>query len=223
MRRIINKKILFYFFLLIILGTINNKNIGKFELPKTKNIDIIGLELKDSILLEKNLEFIKSQNLFFLDNFEINKIMNANNLIEKYFIIKKYPSSLEIRIDKTKFLANLYQNEKNLILGSNGKLIESEFVKKQLPFIFGNFSAPDFFKLKSNIDKSNFKFEEVDKLYFFPSGRWDIETKSGLIIKLPKNGLKKSLELLTIILESPDFEDKKIIDIRQINQMVTSG
>ena len=43
--------------------------------------------------------------------------------------------------------------------------------------------------------KLNFDFDEVKNLYFFKSGRWDIETKNGLLIKLPKKELKKSLEI----------------------------
>ena len=44
----------------------------------------------------------------------------------------------------------------------------------------------EFFKLKEIIDNSNFDYNEIKKLYFFPSKRWDIETKTGQLIKLPK-------------------------------------
>ena len=40
----INKKILLYFFLFIILGTFNNKNLNKFEFPKINRINISGFE-----------------------------------------------------------------------------------------------------------------------------------------------------------------------------------
>ena len=36
-------------------------------------------------------------------------------------------------------------------------------------------------KLKNIIDKSKFKFKEIKSFYYFPSGRWDLKTKSGLL------------------------------------------
>ena len=43
----INKKIIFYISLVIILGTFNNKNLKKFELPKINVVGIEGIEFKD--------------------------------------------------------------------------------------------------------------------------------------------------------------------------------
>ena len=38
--------------------------------------------------------------------------------------------------------------------------------------------------------------------FFFKSGRWDIETSSGLIVRLPNKNFKKSLELEFNILKT---------------------
>ena len=60
-------------------------------------------------------------------------------------------------------------------------------------------------------------------MYFFKSGRWDIETNEGLLIKLPKENLKKKLKFLIIFLEK-DFENKiDKIDLRQYNQVIING
>ena len=53
----------------------------------------------------------------------------------------------------------------------------------------------NFFELKKIIDNSNFKFKEIKNLFFFPSGRWDIETHNGVLIKLPKNNIKQLIKL----------------------------
>ena len=50
----INKKILLYFFLFIILGTFNNKNLNKFEFPKINRINISGFETHNNNFQEKN-------------------------------------------------------------------------------------------------------------------------------------------------------------------------
>ena len=57
----INKKIIFYISLIIILGTFNNKNLKNFDLPKINMIDIEGIEFNDN-------EFLKTTNLIKLNN-----------------------------------------------------------------------------------------------------------------------------------------------------------
>ena len=94
----INRKILLYFFLFIILGTLNNKNLSKLKFPKIDTIEIEGLEKTGNIELLKSLEFFKMNSLFFLNEFQIRELLNSNNLIEEYSIFKKYPSSLKIKI-----------------------------------------------------------------------------------------------------------------------------
>ena len=42
-----SKKILIYFFLLILVGSINNNSLNNLKLEKVKNVNIFGLEKKD--------------------------------------------------------------------------------------------------------------------------------------------------------------------------------
>ena len=60
-------------------------------------------------------------------------------------------------------------------------------------------------------------------MYFFPSGRWDIETNLGIMIKLPPDKLKESLDLSLKIMKDKNFNDIKIIDLRQSNQVIING
>tara|TARA_B100001057_G_C22784106_1_gene924860 strand:- start:950 stop:1621 length:672 start_codon:yes stop_codon:yes gene_type:complete len=217
-----NKKLLIYLFLFFLLGTINNKNLSNFEFTKIKEIKISGLKDEEITKLTKNIGIIKLKNLFFLNRFELDQIMNKNNLIEKYSIFKKYPNTLEIKIDKTNFIANVYIGNNFFYLGSNGKLINTIEKKIKVPSIFGNFEISKFFELKYIIDNSNLKYGEIDKLFFFKSGRWDIQTNSGILIKLPVNKQKESLDILNNFLNNPNFKNIKTIDIRQVNQVILS-
>ena len=70
---------------------------------------------------------------------------------------------------------------------------------------------------------TNFKFEEIKNLIFFTSGRWDIETHSGVLIKLPKLKIKKSLNLYVEISKKGGVGNYKIIDFRQNNQVIING
>jgi len=184
-----------------------------------RKIKINGLESND-LNLKKKIELLKLNNLFLIDKFQLQKLFETINFIDEYKIFKKYPSSLEIEITETKFLALTNINGKNFFVGSNGKLIESKNIENNLPYIFGNFDINNFLNLKKIIDESNLNYEEIKNLYFFPSGRWDIETFSEVLIKLPNERLKESLDLSLKLLIDKKFDNIKLIDVRQKNQVI---
>ena len=219
----VNKKILFYIFLIIILSTLNNKFFSAIKLKTIDKITIKGLEGKEKRELLSNLEFLNLNNIFFLDKFKVIEKLEANELIENYTIFKKYPSSLEIRINKTKFLANVFKDGKFFVLGSNGKLIQTVNKNDNLPNIFGNYDKDSFFNLLKYIKKSNFELFEIKNLYFFKSGRWDIETNDNMIIKLPKKNLVASLNLALDLINYSKSKNIKILDFRQEKQVIING
>jgi len=215
----INKKIIFYISLVIILGTFNNKNLKNFDLPKINMVNIDGIEFNDNEYL-KIINLIKLDNLLSIQKSQIKEILNSNNLIEEYEVFKRYPSSIEIKIEKTNFLASTNVNGKNYIVGSNGKFINTKEYSQNLPFIFGNFETEKFLEFKKIILQTDFKYNNIKNFYYFPSGRWDIEMISGVLIKLPISGIKQSLKLSIDLLDNKKFSNTKILDIRQKNQIV---
>ncbi|MBD1135031.1 cell division protein FtsQ [Pelagibacterales bacterium SAG-MED47] len=218
-----NKKILAYFFLLLLFGTINNKNIQIFEIFKIKKIEVVGLTEKENAEISKSFEVLKVYNLFFLNRIHLDELMEKYNHIEQYYIFKEYPSSLNVKLKRTKFLAYMSKDNKNFYVGNNRKLIIAKAEVKNLPVIYGDLKINEFFRLKKIIDKSNFKFYEIKNLFLFPSGRWDIETNSGILIKLPKLEIVKSLNLYKDLLKKKKLENMRIIDFRQFNQVIING
>ena len=219
----LNKKIFFYIFLIIFLSTINNKFFSEIKLKTIDKITIKGLEGKEKRELLNNLSLLDLNDIFFLDKFELIKKLEANKLIENYTVFKKYPSSLEIRINKTKFLANVIKDEKFFVLGSNGKLIETFDKDNNLPNIFGNYNKDSFFNLLKSLEKSNFELFKIKNLYFYKSGRWDIETNDNMIIKLPKKNLETSLNLTFNLMINDKFKNINILDLRQDKQVIING
>ena len=218
----LSKKILFYIFLIIFLSTFNNKYFLKIGLKPIDEITVIGLNEREMQDLLSNLELHNLKNIFFLNKFELEEKLKANKLIENYTVFKRYPSSIEIRVSKTKFLANVFKDGKTFVLGSNGKLISSIDKNNNLPNIFGDYDKSSFFNLLQSIKKSKFELSRVKNLYFFKSGRWDIETSQNVIIKLPKENLEASLNLSLDILNNNEFKNIKILDIRQDNQVIVN-
>ena len=215
-----SKKIFIYFFLLLIFGSINNINLNNKEFGKIKKINIIGLNDDDKEIILQNLQSIRLNNIFLINYEDLNEILNSNAFIESHEIFKKYPSTLNIKIKKTKLLAKINRDGELLFIGSNGKFLKNEQSSFQLPFIFGNPQVKDFLKLKSAIDESNILYEEVKNFYFFPSKRWDLELTNNMIIKLPKKNTKQNLNNVFDFINNENFKDIKIIDARIENQII---
>ena len=158
-----------------------------------------------------------------LNKIKIVQTINSNELVEKFSVLKKYPSTLDIKINKIKFLAKVEMNGKSFFLGSNGKFLENKETIKDIPNIFGEFDKKNFFQFKSKIDEVKFDYKKIKNLYYFKSGRWDIEMNSGLLIKLPKENVQESLKLIKALIIK--FQDEEInkLDLRQKNQIVLDG
>ena len=67
MHQKIGKKIFIYFFFLILLGTINNLNLNKFNYPKILDIKVFGLGEKNNLDLKNEFNILKSGTIFFLN------------------------------------------------------------------------------------------------------------------------------------------------------------
>ena len=222
MHQLIDKKnkIIIYLLLLFILSTtstkfVENKNNYSFSINK---INIQGLSNHESKNIFKQLNSLLYSNILFVESEDIKKIINKYNIIEDYSIRKIYPSTININIKPTKFVARLSKNDQ--LVGSNGKLIENKKIDEILPYIFGEFNSRDFLIFKKNIDNSKFIFTEFKTLYFFPSNRWDILTVDNVLIKLPQDNFSEAINLAYKIVRSGDFKNKKFIDLRVNNHLI---
>ena len=214
-----SKKILVYFFLLIVVSSISNNAINNLKFDKIKNINISGLDQKDNQILLNKIEKLNLENIFFINKNDLNELINSNSLIEKYEIFKRYPNTIEVKIDKTSFFAKINKNGKTFLIGSNGKLIPSKFNNQDLPFIFGKPNINEFLNFKKKIDKSNLLYEQIEELYFFPSKRWDLKLNSNILLKLPNNFKQETLNNLNKFLKNYDGE-KFTLDARIENQII---
>jgi len=216
-----SKKVFIYIFFFVFLGTINNQTIFNLNTFKIKNFHIIGLENNYKIELENNLLNSIKSDIFFVKKDYLRSILNSNTLIETFQVFKIYPSSLDIKIKKTNFLARLNINGDMFLIGSNGKLTKDFLLKDSaiLPFLFGNPKEEEFLKLFSIINTSDFNYKNVKNLFFYKSGRIDLELKDNIFIKLPLDNLENTLKKISILISNNQF-NKKIIDARVPNQII---
>ena len=216
-----SKKIFIYIFFFIFLGTLNNHTIFNSNIFKIKNFQIIGLENNYKTELENNLFNITKFNIFFVNKDYLKLKLNSNALIETFQVFKIYPSSLDIKIKKTNFLARLNINGEIFLIGLNGKITKDFLLSDSeiLPFVFGNPKVEEFLKIFFLINKSDFKYENIKNLFFYKSGRIDLDLKDNILIKLPLNNLENVLEKIFKLISNNQL-NKKIIDARVPNQII---
>ena len=188
--------------------------------PKIDKIEIIGLNLDEKKKIESIINDANFKNIFYLDKQYLKKKINSINHIEQFEIFKNYPSTLKIFIKETKILARTKRNSLDYLIGSNGKLILNDYSVSNIPFVFGDLDINEFLNFKSEIDQSNFNFEDITKLYYFKSKRWDIETNQGYLIRLSKDNVKNDLNLFIRLSNEDKFKDELIIDFRQKDQII---
>ncbi len=215
-----SKKIIIYFLLFISIGTVNNIELNNKNFLTIKKINIFGFNDIEVLNVENDLNNLNLNNIVSLNKNEISKVIESYNIVENYKIFKNYPSTLNIEINKTKFLAKMNYDGKTFIVGSNGRLIDEKYNNNQLPYIFGSPESKEFLKLKKKIDESKFSYDQINNFYFYPSKRWDLELKNGIRIKLSNINLVNSLNQSFEFLNDENFRDIKIIDLRVKNQTI---
>ena len=220
MHLLISKKIMIYLLLFFFLVSINNISLTNISFPKIDKIEISGLNLDQREKIKSFINDANFKNIFQLDKQYLKKKINSINNIEQFEIFKNYPSTLKIFIKETKILARTKRNSLDYLIGSNGKLIQNDYSVSNLPFVFGDLDINEFLNLKSEIDQSNFNFEDITKLYYFKSKRWDIETYQGYLIRLSKTNVKNDLNLFIRLSDEDKFKDELIIDFRQKDQII---
>ena len=123
-----NRKIIIYLFLFAILASVNNFKYINSKLFKIDFINISGLNDTENSNLYEKIKDYKKKNIFFIDNLEISKNINSNNLVENFWVFKEYPSTININLIKTNFLGVTKINNIDYLIGSNGKFIKKKRV-----------------------------------------------------------------------------------------------
>ena len=227
LQSISKKRIYFYLLILLVLSSTFNFNIiSKLKkLNLINNINIVGLNNKETAILEKNLEIFKKRNIFFINKKEIDQRLNENSFLDNYTIIKILPSKLLVRVKKTEFVGStIFEGEKYYI-GKNGKLTNISLVENQfdLPQVFGNFQVNELLKLHKILNLHNIDIKKIQKYYYFKSNRWDIEYDNNTIVMLPSFNLEKSLKNYKSYIQLEKIRPGQIIDLRMKNKIIVSN
>jgi cell division septal protein FtsQ len=220
-----SKLVYIYLLLFILITSVNNKNFNNKKLFSNNLIfEVNGLSNVDNQTLKKDLINTNTENIFKLDKNKLSNKINENNLVSTFLAKKNYPNKIDIDINKAKYFGKIYLKEQLYIIGSNGKLINYNVdSEKDLPYFYGNFKREEFLKFLNIIFKVGLETKDISSFYLFPSGRWDIKFKDGLLLKLPKNDLIDILSKALLLKKNQNFNNSKIIDLRIKKRIISNG
>jgi len=219
-----NKLIYIYILLLILITSINNKNIYNQKIFSNElNFKITGLSYADNQKLIRNLINVNNDNIFKIDEKKVFERITENNSVLNFYAKKEYPNKIDIIINEATYVGKIYNKDKLLLIGSNGKLIDHNANNvKDLPYFYGDFKREEFLKLLFVINKTQLDIKNISSFYFFPSERWDIKFKNGLLLKLPNENLINVLSEALLLKNNQNFSNSKIIDLRIKNRIISN-
>ena len=228
MHQSVDKRFFFLFLLLLLffLTSINSQIFikKKESFYNLTSIEVTGLDQAINIEIEESLDFLKNTNIFFLDKKILKDQIKKYNFIEKYNIVKLYPSKIILKLQQTEFLAKTIKDNEIFLIGSNSKFIN---IKKfnnnhSLPLVFGKFTAEKFVSFKEILIKSNLNYNNIKEIFFYPSGRIDIKNNDNVTIKFPKENLDEAINIASKIINNKNLKNN-VIDLRIKNHLILTN
>ena len=225
MRHSINKyKFFLYLFFFIFLSSIFNFKVlenyqDKFSL---KTINIYGLPDDEKKNIKIELNKLRNINIFKITDTKVLEKLNKFNFIEKIYVNKIIPSSINVYLSKTPIVGKTLINGEQFYIGKNGKLVKSSQLveKKDYPSVFGKFQVEEYLKLLNTLDALEIDVNEIKKYFFFKNKRWDLQFSNNIILMLPSKNIEKSIIIYKKLLNNDKLINVKIIDLRVSNQIV---
>ena len=210
---------------LIILFVLLTTYTPKFNFTSdlTLNIQQIKIENNSILSTKKILErvsFLYEENLFFLNNKDIEANLKYENFIESFSVKKIYPNTLKLIVVEKKPIAILQHKKKKFYISDKGDFIIFENIEKysDLPTVFGN--GQNFYSFYQDLQNIKFPLKMIKSFYFFDSGRWDLIMHDSKMIKLPMKNYLLSLENFMRTKNNNSFNSYKIFDYRIENQLI---
>ena len=215
-------KIYFLVFIFFIFSTYNskyNKESLSIFFP-IKEILIENNIATNLYKLNKDLKFLTSTSLLFLNKEKILSVIDNYEFISKIQLKKIYPNTLKIGLTEKIPVATQIIDKKKFYITKDNKKINFKNVKiyENLPSIFGKYKNFNIFY--NDLKTNNFTMDEIKAFYHFDIGRWDIVLKNEKIIKFPEKNYLELMPKINLMLDDAGFSKYKIFDFRIKNQLI---
>ena len=211
--------LIFLFFILTTYSFNEQKKSVSIIFP-IKEIIIENTLAVDLIKLKSDVDFLKNTSLFFLKKKKVVDIANQHEFISGIQLKKIYPNTIKILVFEKIPIATEIKDKKRYYVTKNGEKVNYTRIDnyEDLPIIFGNHK--NFSSFFNDLEKSNFKINEIEAFYYFDIGRWDIVLKNKKTIKLPEKNYQNILLKVNSILDDTSFSKYEIFDYRIKDQLI---
>tara|TARA_B100000989_G_C19421062_1_gene418648 strand:+ start:90 stop:785 length:696 start_codon:yes stop_codon:yes gene_type:complete len=220
------KLCLYLFFLIFLSSSFNFKlNESYQNIFKLKIININGLPHKETKIVERVLNNFKNTNIFKINEDNILKKLDKLKFLENIYVNKIIPSSININLSKTSILGETQINGKRSYIGKNGKFINVNQVSQpnNIPIVFGDFNVKDYINLIKILKKYKLDIRNIDNFYYYKNNRWDLQFSNGLTLMLPSNKLEDSIKIYKLLLKEGNLLNTKIVDLRVKDQIILTS
>ena len=218
------KKIYFYLVSFLFISTIFNNNLisNLKNVFKIREVEVENVKKEISKNILSNTNFLKGENIFFVNKNFLTERLDKLNFIENINIKKKYPSIINIQAKETDLIAITYFNQKKYFVGQNGNFIIAKQIsnKKKLPTIFGKFEPDDYISLQRKLISQKIDLNEITRYYFHKNKRWDLYFANNIIIQLPNKNISEAINLFKKFTLKNNINSNTIIDLRIKNRLI---
>ena len=212
----------FLIFILFFLSTynLNSNKVSPSIFFPIKEILVENSTATNSDNLKFDLNFLINSSLFYLNREKIVLIASNYDFISNIQLKKKYPNILKLTItEKIPVATQIIDKKKFYITKDNEKINFVDLkIYKDLPTIFGKYKNFNFFY--NDLEKNNFKINEIKAFYYFDVGRWDIVLRNEKIIKLPEKNYLDIISKINLMLDDNNFNKYKVFDFRIKDQLI---
>ncbi len=215
------KRLLIALIMLLLLSTYSIQDRSFFSSKfNIKKIIIQNNLIIENEIVEKKLSYLYDENILFFNRKNLEIKLKEIDFIESLKIKKIYPDKLVIKIVEKKPIAIIQNKKEKNYYTEKGEIINFSELEmyKNLPIVFADKDNFTVFYFKLN--KIKFPVDTIKTFYFFDSRRWDIETISNQLIKLPVENYEKSLKNFLSLKDHNNFFKYKVFDYRIQDQLI---
>lgn len=152
----------------------------------------------DASVINAVLNIQHGDSLFFIDVYEVQKLLEQVNWVETAHVEKHWPDTLAIRIIERKPGVILNENGQKQILDTQGRSVPGADLD-QFQYLFtvsGQGAQKKVPALLAELKNTPGITAKIGSANYIGQRRWDLILKNGVAVKLPETGLDKALQTL---------------------------
>ena len=220
-------KIFLLISILVILSTYSSKELKNLKKDSNTFFTIKNIKIENNLLIQEmeiknRLNSLYKENIFFVNKNDIEVPLKKIDFFKEVEVKKKYPNTIIVKVYETEPVAIVFINNIKKLIDSSSNLIEinKNYKIDKLPSVFGINAEKNIINFINKLKKNNFLYKDIKNFYYFQINRWDLQLINNKTIKLPHQNVDQAIIKSIELLNSKDFKEYNIIDLRMRGKIV---